>query len=207
MLRTELIPARTAGSRRLMVVLHGLGDSREGYRWLPSALQLPWMNYLLVDAPDPYHGGYSWFDFEGDALGGVGRSRRLLTERLDELTGQGWPADQISLLGFSQGCLMILETGLRYPHRLAALVGISGFLLHPEGLIRELSPAAARQTILITHGLYDPLLSIDLVRPQIRQLQSAGLNIQWHELAKEHTIAGQQEIGIIRDFIEACYPE
>ena len=36
-----------------MIVLHGLGDSMEGYRWLPEALQLPWLNYLLVNAPDP----------------------------------------------------------------------------------------------------------------------------------------------------------
>ena len=54
MLTTELMPAAQRDSRRLMVVLHGLGDSMEGYRWLPSALRLPWLNYLLVNAPDEY---------------------------------------------------------------------------------------------------------------------------------------------------------
>jgi predicted esterase len=38
MLHTELIPAREKNSRRLMVMLHGLGDSIEGYRWLPEAM-------------------------------------------------------------------------------------------------------------------------------------------------------------------------
>ena len=33
-------------------MLHGLGDSIEGYRWMPEALDLPWLNYLLVNAPD-----------------------------------------------------------------------------------------------------------------------------------------------------------
>jgi hypothetical protein len=39
-------------------MLPGLGDSIEGYRWLPEAMDLPWMNHLLVNAPDQYYGGY-----------------------------------------------------------------------------------------------------------------------------------------------------
>ena len=33
MLQPELIPARNEGAKDLLVVLHGLGDSMEGYRW------------------------------------------------------------------------------------------------------------------------------------------------------------------------------
>jgi len=75
-LHTELIAAREPGSRRLMIMLHGLGDSIEGYRWLPEALNLPWLNYLLVNAPDEYYGGYSWYDFAGNIAPGVARSRK-----------------------------------------------------------------------------------------------------------------------------------
>ena len=56
MLHTEFHRAKEKISKQLMVVLHGLGDSCAGYRWLPSLLGLPWMNYLLVDAPDSYYG-------------------------------------------------------------------------------------------------------------------------------------------------------
>ena len=62
MLDTEFIQARQDAGPRLMIVLHGLGDSMEGYRWLPEAMQLPWLNYLLVNAPDPYYGGFAWYD-------------------------------------------------------------------------------------------------------------------------------------------------
>ena len=61
MLDSELIPAREK-SNRLLIMLHGLGDSIAGYRWMPEALDLPWLNYLLVNAPDQYYGGYSWYD-------------------------------------------------------------------------------------------------------------------------------------------------
>src|ERR1700720_2370827 len=104
MLDYEFIPARDAGSKRLMIVLHGLGDSREGFRWLPEALDLPWLSYLLVDAPDEYYGGFSWYDFAGDIVPGVQRSRKLLFELLEAQRAQGFLPDQICLGGFSQGC-------------------------------------------------------------------------------------------------------
>ena len=57
MLHSELIPAAERDSRRLMVMLHGLGDSLDGWRWFPEVMNLPWLNYLLVNAPDDYFGG------------------------------------------------------------------------------------------------------------------------------------------------------
>ena len=82
MLNSEFIPATDNNSRRLFVVLHGLGDTIEGWRWLPDALDLPWLNYLLVNAPDEYYGGYSWFDYPGDIAPGIHRSRKLLSKLL-----------------------------------------------------------------------------------------------------------------------------
>ena len=77
-LRTELIPAREEGSTRLLIALHGLGDSMEGYRDVPHWLQVPWLNFLLVNAPDPYYSGFSWYDFAGNPEPGIRRSRNLL---------------------------------------------------------------------------------------------------------------------------------
>src|SRR5438876_9049029 len=147
-LHSELIPARDAASRRLLIMLHGLGDSIAGFRWLPPALNLPWLNYLLVNAPDEYYGGYSWYDFAGDMAPGVQRSRRLLLDLLDAQSAKGFPSEQIILGGFSQGCLMSLEVGLRYPRKLAGLIGLSGYVCDPEKLIRELSPMAQEQRVL-----------------------------------------------------------
>ena len=205
MLETQLIPATQAGSRRLMVVLHGLGDSMEGYAWLPSALRLPWLNYLLVNAPDPYYGGYSWFDFAGDPAPGIARSRRLLFELLDAQRSAGFATEQTLLFGFSQGCLMTVETGVRYPHRLAGLIGISGFVAGLEQLLREFSPVARQQRFLITHGTHDPLLPFAPAQAQIQRLAAAGLSIEWREFAKEHTIAGEEELAVIRTFVTARF--
>ena len=204
-LHSDLIPALEKSSRRLFIMLHGLGDSVQGYRWLPDALNLPWLNYLLVNAPDEYYGGYSWYDFAGDLLPGVRRSRKLLFELLNEQCAAGFPTDQTVFGGFSQGGLMSVEVSLRYPHRFAGIVGISGYVCEPEKLISELSPVAFEQRLLITHGTLDPIIPFAAVREQINILKSAGLHIQWHELMKPHTIAGEAELEIIRDFIRKGY--
>jgi phospholipase/carboxylesterase len=205
MLETELIRAEEETEPRLMVVLHGLGDSMEGYRWLPEAMRLPWLSYLLVNAPDRYYSGFAWYDLEGHPAPGIERSRKLLFELLDQTVAGGFPAEKIIVFGFSQGCLLAIEAGARYPRRLAGIVGVSGYAHEPERLVAELSPQARQQRFLITHGTHDPLIPIGLVRPQMEILRQAGLKIDWREFAKAHTMAGELELSAVRGFVSESY--
>jgi phospholipase/carboxylesterase len=205
MLETELIPAIKGIEPRLMIVLHGLGDSMEGYRWLPQAMQLPWLSYLLVNAPDPYYGGFAWYDLDGDPGKGIKRSRTLLLELLDQTRTGGFPPEKTMVFGFSQGCLLAIELGARYPHRLAGILGVSGYVFEPERLVREFSPQARQQRFLITHGTLDPLIPIERVRPQMVMLRQAGLKIDWREFAKAHTIDADSELPILRSFVSDSY--
>ena len=207
MLDIDMIPATEKGSRRLLIALHGLGDSMEGYRWLPQMLGFPWLNCLLVNAPDEYYGGYSWYPFDADPGPGVERSRQFLFKLLDQQSAAGFPTAQTILFGFSQGCLMTIDVGLRYPHLFAGLIGVSGYVHEPEKLVKELSPVAREQNLLLTHGTRDPLIPLAPVRAQIGLLKAAGLRIEWHEFEKEHTIAGQPELDLIRRFIRQRYED
>jgi phospholipase/carboxylesterase len=206
MLVTELVPATEKGSPWLMVVLHGLGDSMEGYRWLPPMLNLPWLNYLLVNAPDDYYGGYSWYDIYGNSQPGIVRSRHLVLDLLDSLPDRGFPPEGTFLFGFSQGCLMVIDVGARYPKKLAGVVGISGYVHDPTQVLRDMSTVAPTQRFLMTHGTEDPLLPIEPVRSQVSVLRNGGLQIEWIEYRKPHTIAGDLELRAIRRFIEAARP-
>ncbi len=205
MLTTELIPATKPAEKRLMIVLHGLGDSMEGYRWLPEALQLPWMNYLLVNAPDPYYTGFSWYDLYNNPGPGIERSRKLLFQLLDAMQKKGFAAQDILMFGFSQGCLMSMEVAFRYPKKLAGIVGVSGYLFEPEQLIRELSPVAREQRRLMTHGTQDPIIPIEDVRTDVAMMNEMGVRIDWKEFNKAHTIAGESELSLIREFVIGSY--
>jgi len=205
MLKYELVPARDPGSKRLCVMLHGLGDSIDGYRWMPDAMDLPWMNYALVNAPDEYYGGFSWFDFTGDMTPGVLRSRKLLGTLLDDLQAKGYPTEQTIFGGFSQGCLMAVDVGLRYPRAVAGIVGISGWVYEPQQLLEQMAPDARQRRVLMTHGTLDPMVPFAAVRSEVQKLTSAGLQIEWHEFQKAHTIAGEDELDIIRGFVERAF--
>ena len=186
-------------------MLHGLGDSIEGYRWMSETLDLPWLNVMLVNAPDKYYEGFSWFDYPDNMGPGILRSRKLLFDLLEDLRARGYPADQITLGGFSQGGLMTMDAGLRYPHRLAGLVDISGWIFEIENLLKELSPVAREQRLLITHGPFDPVIPFDPVREQANTLRVAKLKVEWHQFPKGHTIYGHEEVSVIREFVRTGY--
>jgi phospholipase/carboxylesterase len=101
---------------------------------------------------------------------------------------------------------MTFDTGFRYPHRLAALVGISGYVWEPATLVDELAPVAREQRALFTHGRRDPLIPMAKVRDeQLPPLRQAGLSLEWREFDKEHTVAGEPELAVIREFLRTAY--
>lgn len=203
----KYVPAKEPGPReRVLVVLHGLGDSLHGFTWMPPALGLDGLSYLLVNAPDDYFGGYSWFDFTGGgadmgpAIAGIKRSRGLIQGLLGELEAQGIAAADTFLFGFSQGCLMALDAGLRYGKRLGGIVGVSGWLAFQEEYPAAFSPVAKEQSFLVTHGIRDPLLPFRATQAQCAFLEAQGLRLRFKAYAKEHTML-PEEVGDIRAWL------
>jgi phospholipase/carboxylesterase len=192
-------PAKSK-SQRLLIVLHGLGDSSEGFLWLRDELEIDSLNYLLLHAPDPYYTGYSWYDIE-NPVRGIERSRKLLTGVLEQTEREGYPPDQTFLFGFSQGCLMTLEFGSRYARALAGYIGISGYCYSPDAILSEMNPAANSGNWLITHGTRDEMLPVEATRAQIRKLNEAGFAIDYREYPKTHTIDPERELPDIRQWL------
>jgi phospholipase/carboxylesterase len=190
-------------SKWLMVVLHGRGDSAEGFEWLQAELAMDSLNFLLLTAPDPYYQGFSWYGMPPNQLPGIVRSQKLLAEVLAETQRAGYAPERTFLLGFSQGCLMTLEFGARYEHALAGYIGISGYCYDPETLLREMNPAVNHGNLLITHGTEDELLPVETTRAQIQTLQKGGFKIDYREYAKTHTIEPERELPAIRAWLDA----
>ncbi|MCB9665806.1 MAG: serine esterase [Alphaproteobacteria bacterium] len=198
---THLVPSRRP-SDRLLVVLHGRGDHAGGFRWLPDALGLDDLGYLLVDAPDPWGPGLSWYDLPPHQAPGVLRSRGLLDALFASLVDQGQDPARTALLGFSQGCLMTLEWGARTALPLAAYVGVSGYVLDPEALLAERHAQADRPVWLVTHGLHDEVLPFEVTAAQVARLQQGGLPVRFEAWPKTHTIDPHEELPAIRAFLQ-----
>lgn len=133
--------------------------------------------------PDPPTG-----DRENEAA--IDYSCRLLEEWL---TTQAIDLKRTILAGFSQGGVMALEVGLKYPF--AGLVIFSGYWLRsrPKG---KPSPP-----ILMIHGSQDPIIPVQAAQDSCDRLNQAGFNCTYRELTMGHSI-NEQAIALADQFIK-----
>lgn len=192
--------------KRWVMMLHGLGDSKEGWKPVAEYLTLADTGWIFVQAPDCYYDGWSWFDLRlpdpRPDLTTVHRSRDLLRALLVELeTTRGIRCEDLTLMGFSQGCLMTMAVALTHDRPFAGVVGVSGWVAEIEGYPTAFGAAIDRQRILMTHGTADPVIPITVTRPQAARLQALGLDLTWREYPKAHGLDTETEITDMRAFI------
>ena len=171
-----------------MIVLHGRGDSLKPFVYFNEELKIPEMNYLILNAPKKFLNGYTWYGEPPYQKNGVIRIRQKLFQLLDELELQGWKSKNIFFFGFSQGSLISADIALNYPKKLAGVVGISGYFQFFPRWRTHLSAKAAKTPWLMTHGFNDDVLKIEETKFGVSKLKDAGLNIEWVELDKKHSL-------------------
>lgn len=185
-----------------MVILHGRGDSSRGFTFLPSYLKLDEMNYLLLDAPYFYYGGFSWYDLPPHQLDGILHSSAILTEIFDTLFEEEFNAHESFLFGFSQGSLLTFEFGARYEKVLAGYIAVSGYIYDTQRLLQEMNPNVKNSNWLCTHGTYDDVLPYETSKAQVETLQKGGFDIDFKTYDKSHTIA-EDELMMFKAWIES----
>jgi phospholipase/carboxylesterase len=206
MLVHDLVPpAQPTAEPFHCLVLHGLGDSKDGWKPVADELALPQLGWCFVQAPVPYYGGWSWFDIYADHRIDTAQqheSRDELRRLVDHLlTRLAIPSERLFIMGFSQGCLMTLDLGLRADRRFAGLVGISGFLTDLDAYPAAFGSAVKQQHLLLTHGLYDGMLPIAAMRRVKDRLLAMGVPLDWREYAKDHGLDPHRELGDLRAFL------
>jgi len=188
-------------SKKLMIILHGRGDSSAGFTWLPPYLKMDDMNYLLLDAPYDYYGGRSWYDLPPNQLEGIEYSSQILTEILDELFEEQFEASESFLFGFSQGSLLTFEFGARYHKTLAGYMAISGYIYDAEKILKEMNPKVKEARWLCTHGTVDGVLPYAESKAQVETLQQGGFDVEFKSYVKEHTI-DRDELDMIVEWMK-----
>jgi len=191
-----------APSKKLMIVLHGRGDSSQGFTWIPQFMNIDEMNYLLLDAPYEYFGGNSWYDLPPSQLIGIAHSSSILADIFDELFEEEFDISQSFLFGFSQGSLLTFEFAARYEKQMAGYLAISGYIYDPELLLKEMNPDLKSANWLCTHGTSDAVLPYNTSKAQVETLQKAGFHIEFKSYDKDHTIV-EEELHMIKAWIES----
>jgi phospholipase/carboxylesterase len=186
-----------------IVILHGLGA--DGTDFLPFADELKldavgpvrWVFPRAPVQPVTINGGMpmrSWYDILGADIvrredeAGVRASIARVHRLLEREIARGMPARRIVLGGFSQGCAITLGAGLRFGHRLAGLVGMSGYLPIAERTAAERHPANADVPVFLAHGQRDAIVPLARGAASRDALQALGLPVQWQEYPMEHSV-------------------
>ena len=194
------IPSKVP-SKKLMIILHGRGDSSEGFRGLPPFFDIDEMNYLLLDAPFEYFTGYSWYQLPPNQFEGIEYSSKVLTRVLDEVFKERFNANESFLFGFSQGSLLTFEFGARYKKVLAGYIAVSGYIYDADKVLLDLNKDVLKSNWLCTHGTLDEVLPYDTSKEQVQVLQGGGFDIEFKSYEKEHTI-DRDELEMISKWIK-----
>lgn len=210
MFSTELfdhlwIPASRSlprNKQKLMIVLHGRGDSLRAFESIKSELRLGTFNFLLLNAPRRYLTGYSWYALEPHHERGVRGARARLFKLIDELKRDGWATEDIFLLGHSQGALVAADLVLNYPEAFGGLIGVSGYVWFFRGWKARARLSGAKRTPwLFTHGTRDRIIMPAEIREDITMLTETRMPILYREFAKGHDFDYDREVPFIRRWI------
>src|SRR5262249_34945263 len=100
--------------------------------------------------------------------------------------------NRIVLAGFSQGGALALYTGVRYPERLAGIIGLSCYLLLGSCLAAERNEANQNTPIFMAHGTQDPVVSVQLGNDTRQALEAAGYPVEWHTYPMPHAVSPEE---------------
>ena len=177
-------PASKAAPRQLVVLCHGLGaDGHDLIDLAPTwAHALPDALFVSVDAPYAHESGFGrqWWSVEDRSPAVMATGARLAAGFLDafitaELARLGLPAEAYALMGFSQGAMTVLFTGLRRAAAPRAILAFSGALVAPETLTAEL---ANRAPVLLVHGEADDVVPAQRSRDAEAALRAADVPVE-----------------------------
>ncbi|MDA7817515.1 serine esterase [Sulfurimonas sp.] len=199
-LENIFIPSKVP-SKKIMIILHGRGDSSEGFTNLPDFLNIDEMNYILLDAPFEYFTGYSWYQLPPEQLPGIEYSSTLLTKVLDELFQEEFNAHESFLFGFSQGSLLTFEFGARYHNVLAGYIAVSGYIYDAKKLLKDMNQDVNKSNWLCTHGTFDNVLPYNTSQRQVKILQDSGFDIEFKSYDKDHSIDAE-ELKMISEWMK-----
>ena len=186
-----------------VIALHGRGVRGADLAPLADAIGMDEIRWSFPDGPleiPPMSDGRGWYDSSSPEHEGLITSRKTIFTLIEDLEGGGVSADRIVLAGFSQGAVMSLDVGLRYPRRLAGIIGMSGFLAFPDLIEKEMSPAAAGIPVLLTHGENDEVIPVDGSREAQAVLKTLGFPVRLREYLMGHEVI-QEVLEEVRKFM------
>ena len=168
-LNTTLInPSSNSAPKNIVILCHGYGGDGKDI----SVLANYWKNFLpntifvCPNAPEVCKvnpSGFQWFDLMDQTDDEI-LSKSLIAEKklnsfIDEVLDVNNLDDKnLGLVGFSQGCMISLQTAVKRKKKIKCVIGYSGKLLNPSHMEKNIN---SRPEIYLMHGEIDGVVPIN----------------------------------------------
>lgn len=201
-----------------VIWLHGLGADGHDFESIVPSLNLTAeanTHFIFPNAPiqsvtiNNHMKMRAWYDILAISLEehtvnieNIYKSAELVNQLIQKEIDKGIPAKNIMLAGFSQGGVIALHVGLRYPQKLAGILALSTYLPTITQLSDEGSDASKTTPVFMAHGILDAIVAIEAGKSTFDKLSTLGYSIEWHDYLMEHSVC-VEEIGHISAFMNA----
>jgi phospholipase/carboxylesterase len=163
----------------MIIAIHGLGDSPQGFRTLLEAFDRP-ARVILPRALDAHEEGWSWFplrarDTDVEALArGIGHAANQLAPAVAELTRTRPTIGKPIVTGFSQGGMLSFELAVHHGELFSAALPIGGWLPEPLWPLATDANSGSAPKIIAFHGDADVAVRYEPTKAAVDRLRELG---------------------------------
>jgi phospholipase/carboxylesterase len=167
----------------MIVAIHGLGDSPQGFRNLLAEFDRP-ARVILPRALDAYEEGWSWFpirarDNDVEALArGIGRAAAVLAPAIAELSRERPTIGKPIVTGFSQGGMLSFELAVHHGELFSAALPIGGWLPDPLWPSADDAKPGEVPPIVAYHGDADVAVRYEPTKLAVDHLRTLGYRVE-----------------------------
>lgn len=202
-----------------VIWLHGLGADGHDFEPIVPELVIPEIPVRFVFPHAPVrpvtlNAGFAmraWYDIVGidrsspQDREGIAQSQADVGALIKRENVRGIATGSVVLAGFSQGGAVALFAGLRYPEKLAGIMGLSTYLPHSADTAAERSAANEATPVFLAHGSMDPVVMPSLGEDTRGLLEQLGYDVDWHSYPVAHGVC-PEEVADIRIWLKRVLP-
>ena len=182
---TSVSPLSKNKPQQVIILCHGYGGDGKDI----SALAIYWRRFLpdaiflCPNAPEVCTvnpRGYQWFDLTSEKEEIILEKSLLAEEKLNTFLDQVFDNFQLehtnlALVGFSQGCMMAIQVGLKKKKQINCLIGYSGKVINQKYLSNNIN---SKPKIFLMHGANDTIVPPTYLLEAKEYLNKCGLKIK-----------------------------
>ena len=180
-----LEPLSKENPKNAVILCHGYGGDGKDISLLASYWRayLPATIFICPDAPERCAAsptGFQWFDLMDQTPEQI-LSKSLVAENklnklIDEVKDKNdLKANQIIIGGFSQGCMIALQTGIKRKDKINSIIGYSGKIIDTKHIENNIK---SKPDIILMHGDKDEVVPVSFLLEAIELFNRIDYKIQ-----------------------------